>query len=66
MNSIFSATKYFDSPEGLILMKETNNQASHLEQPPLAPSYGYAPAGNRTACLAGLPRKSKSFMRYAG
>jgi len=32
MNNIFSGTKYRVSPEGVSLMYETNNLASHLER----------------------------------
>jgi len=66
MNNIFSGKKYRASPEGVSLMDETNNLASHLERFPLIHSYGYESAGNRPTCLASLLLKSKSFMQYAG
>jgi len=66
MNNILSGTKYRASPEGVSLMDETNNLASHLERSPLIHSYGYASAGDRPSCFARLPLKSKSFMQYAG
>ena len=40
-NNILSGTKYRVSPEGVSLMEETNNLASHLERSPLIHSYGY-------------------------
>ena len=66
MNNILSGTKYRVSPEGVSLMDETNNLASHLERYPLIHSYGYESAGDRPTCLASLPINSKSFMQYAG
>jgi len=66
MNNILSGTKYRDSPEGVSLMDETNNLASHLERSPLIHSYGYESAGDRPTCFASLPLKSKSFVQYAG
>jgi len=42
MTNILSGTKYRVSPEGVSLMDETNNLASHLERSPLIHSYGYA------------------------
>jgi len=66
MNNILSGTKYRVSPEGVSLMDETNNLASHLERSPLIHSYGYASARNRPSCFASLPLKSKSFMQYEG
>ena len=66
MNNIFSGKKYRASPEGVSLMDETNNLASHLERSPLIHSYGYESAGDRPTCLTSLPLKSKSFMHYAG
>ena len=66
MNNIFSGKKYRASPEGVSLMDETNNLASHLKRSPLIHSYGYESAGDRSICLASLPLKSKSFMQYAG
>jgi len=66
MNNILSGTKYRVSPEGVSLMDETNNLASHLERSPLIHSYGYESAGDRPCCLASLPINSKSFMQYAG
>jgi len=65
MNNILSGTKYRASPEGVSLMDETSNLASHLERSPLIHSYGYESAGDRPTCLASLPLKSKSFMQYA-
>ena len=66
MNNILSGIKYRASPEGVSLMDETNNLASHLERSPLIHSYGYESAGDRPTCFASLPLKSKSFMQYAG
>jgi len=66
MNNILSGTKYRVSPEGVSLMDETNNLASHLGRSPLIHSYGYESAGDRPTCLTSLPLKSKSFMQYAG
>ena len=66
MNNILSGTKYRVSPEGMSLMDETNNLASHLERSPLIHSYGYESAADRPTCLASLPLKSKSFIQYAG
>jgi len=66
MNNIFSGKKYRGSSEGVSLMDETNNLASHLERSPLIHSYGYESAGDRPICLTSLPLKSKSFMQYAG
>ena len=66
MNNILSGTKYRVSPEGVSLMDETNNLASHLERYPLIHSYGYDSAGDRPTCLASLSLNSKSFMHYAG
>ena len=65
-NNILSGAKYRASPEGVSLMDETSNLASHLEQSPLIHSYCYASAGDRPTCLAGLPLISRSFMQYAG
>jgi hypothetical protein len=65
MNNIFSGKKYRASPEGVSLMDETNNLASHLGRYPLIHSYGCESAGDRPACLDGLPLKSKSFIQYA-
>jgi hypothetical protein len=42
------------------------NLAAHLERSPLIHSNGYESAGNRPACLAILPLKSRSFMQFAG
>ncbi len=56
MNNILSATKYRASPEGVSLMDETNNLASHLERSPLIHGYGYCgrpalhPAGQPVGC----------------
>jgi len=66
MNNILSGTKYRASPEGVSLMDETSNLASHLERSPLIHSYGYESAGDRPTCFASLPLKSKSFMQYPG
>ena len=89
MNNILSGTNYRASPEGVSLMDETNNLASHPGRSPLIHSYGYdyyghpalalrariahanllpanLSAGDRPACFASLPLKSKSFMQYAG
>jgi len=66
MNNIFSGKKYRASPEGVSLMDETNNLASHLERSPLIHSYCYESAGDRSTCLTSLPLKSKSFMQYVG
>jgi len=66
MSNILSGTKYRVSPEGVSLMDEMNNLASHLEQSPLIHSYGYESAGDCPTCFASLPIKSKSFMQYAG
>jgi len=66
MNNILSGTKYRVSPEGVSLMDETNNLASHLERSPLIHSYGYESAGERPTCFASLPINSKSFMQYSG
>jgi len=66
MNNIFSGKKYRASPEGVSLMDETNNLASHLERSPLIHSYGYESAGDRPTCFTSLPLKSKSFMQYPG
>jgi hypothetical protein len=66
MNNILSGTKYRVSPEGVSLMDETNNLASHLGRSPLIHSYGYESAGDRPTCFARLPLNSKSFMQYAG
>jgi hypothetical protein len=66
MNNILSGTKYRASPEGVSLIDETNNLASHLERSPLIHSYGYASAGDRPTCFASLSLKSKSFMQYEG
>jgi hypothetical protein len=66
MNNILSGTKYRASPEGVSLIDETNNLASHLERSPLIHSYGYESAGDRPTCLASLPLNSKSFTQYAG
>jgi hypothetical protein len=66
MTNILSGTKYRVSPEGVSLMDETNNLASHLERSPLIHSYGYASAGDRPTCFASLPTNSKSFTQYAG
>jgi len=66
MNNIFSGEKYRASTEGVSLMDETNNLASHLERSPLIHSYGYESAGDRSTCFASLPLKSKSFMKYVG
>jgi len=45
MNNIVSGTKYRVSPEGVSLMDETNNLASHLERFTLIHNYGYAHFG---------------------
>jgi hypothetical protein len=66
MANILSGTKYRASPEGVSLMDETNNLASHLERSLLVHSFGYASAGDRPTCFASFPLKSKSFMLYAG
>jgi len=66
MNNILSGTKYRVSPEGVSLMDETNNLASHLERSPLIHSYGYESSGDRPTCLTSLSINSKSFMQYAG
>ena len=66
MNNIFSGKKYRASPEGVSLMDETNNLASHLELSPLIHSYGYDSTCDRPICFASLPINSKSFMQYAG
>jgi len=58
MNNIFSGKKYRESPEGVSLMDETKNLASHLERSHLIHSYGYESAGDRSTCLASLPIKS--------
>jgi len=65
MNNILSGTKYRASPEGVSLIDETNNPASHLERFPLIHGYCYESAGDRSACFASLPLKSKSFVQYA-
>jgi len=64
MNNILSGTKHRVSPEGVSLMDETNNLASHLERSPLVHSYGYASTGDRPTCFASLPINSKSFMQH--
>ena len=66
MNNFLSGTKYRVSPEGVSLMDETNNLASHLEKSPLIHSYGYESAGDCPTCLASLSLNSKSFMQYTG
>jgi len=66
MNNILSASKYCVSPEGVSLMNETNNLASHLERSPLIQNYSYESTGDRPTCFANLPINSKSFMQYAG
>jgi hypothetical protein len=66
MNNIFSGTKYRASPEGVSLMDETSNLASHLERSPLIHNYGYESAGDRPTCFASMSLNSKSFMHYTG
>jgi len=51
MNNILSGTKYRASPEGVSLMEETNNLASHLERSPLIHSYGYDYDGHPALAL---------------
>jgi hypothetical protein len=65
MNNIFSGKKCRASPEGVSLMDETNNLASHPRRSPLIHSYGYESAGDHPTCLASLPLKSRSFIQYA-
>jgi hypothetical protein len=65
MNNIFSGKKYRASPEGVSLMNETNNLASHPGRSPSIHSYGYESAGDHPACLASLSLNSKSFIQYA-
>ena len=55
MNNIFSGKKYRTSPEGVSLMDETNNLASHLERSPLIHSYGYDYCGRPALHPAGQP-----------
>lgn len=49
-----------------VLFGFMNNLASHLERFPSIHSFGCASAGDRPTCFASLPKKSKSFMQYAG
>ena len=51
MNNILSGTKYRASPEGVSLIDETNNPASHLERFPLIHGYCYESAGDRSSLL---------------
>jgi hypothetical protein len=55
MNNILSGTKYRVSPEGVSLMDETNNLASHLERSPLIHSYGYGYFGLPALRPSGQP-----------
>jgi len=51
MNNIISGKKYRASPEGVSLMDETNNLASHLGRSPLFNSYGYDYDGHPALAL---------------
>jgi hypothetical protein len=49
-----------------VLFGFRTNLASHFARSPLAHSYGYGPAADRTNCLASFALNPEPFMKYAG